>query len=102
LKLSYTPEDGFAGGDSFNFNVQFNALTDGKLQANSVLEWDHSKYSTMVSAYTFAGEAAIIAFQIQIAADGTDFRFLHPGGKYMNIAAGRGGENAVDRFPDGA
>ena len=56
LKLSYTPEDGFAGGDSFNFNVQFNALTDGKLQANSVLEWDHSKYSTMVSAYTFAGD----------------------------------------------
>ena len=56
LKLSYTPEDGFAGGDSFNFDVQFNALTDGKLQANSVLEWDHSKYSTMVSAYTFAGD----------------------------------------------
>ena len=56
LKLSYTPEDGFAGGDSFNFDVQFNSLTDGKLQANSVLEWDHSKYSTMVSAYTFAGD----------------------------------------------
>ena len=56
LKLSYTPEDGFAGGESFNFDVQFNALTDGKLQANSVLEWDQSKYSTMVSAYTFAGD----------------------------------------------
>jgi hypothetical protein len=56
LKLSYTPEDGFAGGESFNFDVRFNALTDGKLQANSVLEWDQSKYSTMVSAYTFAGD----------------------------------------------
>lgn len=56
LKLGYTSEDGFNPGDSFSFDVEFNALKDGKLQSDSILGWDESKYSTMASAYAFAGD----------------------------------------------
>lgn len=56
LKLGYTSNNGFDAGSEFNFDVAFNALTDGKLQSGAVLGWDQSKYSTMVSAYTFAGD----------------------------------------------
>lgn len=58
LKLGYTSDDGFAAGDSFNFDVQFNALTDGKLQTAANLE--SGPYTAQAYGYTFAGDPSFM------------------------------------------
>ena len=54
LKLGYASDDGFAAGSSFNFDVQFKALTDGKLQTYGTLE--SGQYTSQAYGYTFAGD----------------------------------------------
>ena len=60
LKLGYTSDDGFDAGSSFNFDVQFKALTDGKLQSSATLNDADSKYTTTVYGYTFAGDPSFM------------------------------------------
>lgn len=54
LKLGYTSENGFGAGSSFNFDVQFKALTDGKLQTGAVL--NDGQLQKNVYSYAFAGD----------------------------------------------
>ena len=56
LKFGYSSEDGFDGGSGFQFEINFKSLTDGKLQSDSILGWDQSKYSSMATGYAFSGD----------------------------------------------
>ena len=55
LVIGYT-EDGFGAGDSVSFDVNFKAVTSGKLQTSASLQGDASKYSTTVYGTAYSGD----------------------------------------------
>ena len=55
IVLGYT-SDGFGAGDSVSFDVNFKAITSGKLQTSAGLQGDASKYSTTVYGTAYSGE----------------------------------------------
>jgi len=59
LKLGYASDSGFGAGSSLNFDVIFKALNDGKLQSESILAWDQSKYSTVAAGFAYAGDPSL-------------------------------------------
>ena len=59
LKLGYNSEDGFGAGSTLNFDVLFKAVDDGKLQSQSTLAWDQSKYSAMAAGVAYAGDPSL-------------------------------------------
>ena len=58
LKLGYTSENGFDAGSSFNFDVLFKAVTDGKLQNTAQLSGDQLA-SSKVYGVAYAGDPSL-------------------------------------------